>query len=275
MTLRRIPTLTIGLLTILISLHGLVSDDSHLYFSATDIFQGETWRLVSGHFIHADLQHLLWNCLGLAVLGTLLEYRSRGVLLASLGVGLIFVSALLLTPFSRLDYYCGLSGVLNTLLLVALWFEWRSTRSRLIILIACACIAKVVIEVSQGISIVTHISWPPYAWSHVAGLFGGLFVICMLGLRDGRRGRKVPFFRTRDKHVLKQGPHHLGTDASKKTPCKTDSIANRSRFILCGYLTGRTYASWTHSITEILPRAPCRQGARIGYGRCNLRFDLP
>lgn len=177
MTFRQTPVLTISLLTILVALHLLIPDKTPLYFSATAIFQGETWRLVSGHFMHADLQHLLWNCLGLAVLGTLLEYRSRGVLIASLGVGILSVSALLLTPYSQLVYYCGLSGVLNTLLLVALWLEWSLTRSWLIILIACGSIAKVLVEVSQGVSIMTHISWPPYAWSHVAGLIGGLFVI--------------------------------------------------------------------------------------------------
>jgi len=181
MTYRRIPVLTIGLVTTLIALHLLVPDKTPLYFSAAAIFQGETWRVVSGHFIHADLQHLLWNCLGLAVLGSLLEYRSKTILLATLGAGIVFVNALLLSPFAQLEYYCGLSGVLNTLLLVALWLEWRSTRSWLIALIACGSFVKVLIEVSQGISIVTHISWPPYAWSHVAGLIGGLFVIWMLG----------------------------------------------------------------------------------------------
>ncbi len=180
MTSKRIPVLTIGLLTTLFTLHWLVTEKTALYFSATDIFDGEAWRIISGHFMHADLQHLLWNCLGLAVLGTLLEFRSRTVLLASLGTGIVVVSALLLTPYAKLDYYCGLSGVLNTLLLVALWLEWKSTRSRLIILITCACIAKVVIEVSQGVSVMTHITWPPYAWSHVAGLIGGLLVIWML-----------------------------------------------------------------------------------------------
>ena len=174
---RRIPILTISLVTTLIGLHWLVADKTLFYFSAAEIARGEIWRIVSGHFMHADLQHLLWNCLGLAVLGTLLEYRSRRVLLAALGTGIVFVSALLLTPFSQLEYYCGLSGVLNTLLLVALWLEWRLTRSWLIIVITCGSIAKVLIEVSQGISIMTHISWPPYAWSHVAGLFGGLFII--------------------------------------------------------------------------------------------------
>lgn len=184
MTNRRIPILTMSLVTALISLYWLVTDNTRLYFSAADIFQGQLWRLVSGHFMHADLQHLLWNCLGLAVLGTLLEYRSRRVLWAALAAGIVFVSALLLTPFSQLEYYCGLSGVLNTLLLVALWIEWKSTGSWLIIVLTLGIIIKTLIEVSQGISILTHISWPPYAWSHVAGLIAGLFSICILSRGD-------------------------------------------------------------------------------------------
>jgi len=179
MKFRHFPVLTVSLLITLICLHWLVEDKTQLYFSAAAIFQGESWRLVSGHFMHADSQHLLWNCLGLAVLGSLLEYRSRNVLIASLVVGTIIVSALLLTPWSHLTYYCGLSGVLNTLLLVALWFEWRLTRSWLITLIACGSLAKMLVEVYQGTSIMTHISWPPYAWSHVAGLIGGVLVIWM------------------------------------------------------------------------------------------------
>ena len=174
---RRIPVLTLGITMVLIGLHLLVTDKTQLYFSAAEIYKGQAWRLISGHLMHADLQHLLWNCLGLVVLGTLLEYRSRRALITSLGAGIIFVNALLLTPFSQLDYYCGLSGVLNTLLLVALWIEWKLTRSWLIIALAFGSIAKVLVETSQGISIVTDISWPPYTWSHLAGLLGGLVVI--------------------------------------------------------------------------------------------------
>ena len=177
MATRQTPILTISLLMMLIGLHWLVADKSLLYFNAADIFQGEIWRVVSGHFIHADLQHLIWNCLGLAVLGSMIEQHSRTFLWAALGVGIISVSALLLSPFPQLEYYCGLSGVLNTLLLVVLWLEWKLTRSWLIILVTCGSIAKTVIEVSLGSSIVTHISWPPYAWSHVAGLIGGLIAV--------------------------------------------------------------------------------------------------
>lgn len=177
MTARRIPILSFSLVMTLISLHWLVPDKTFLYFSAADIARGETWRIVTGHLVHADSEHLLWNCLGLAVLGMLIEHRSRTLLWAAFGAGIASVSALLLTPFSQLEYYCGLSGVLNTLLLVTLWLEWRRTRSWLIIVITFGSIAKAVIEVSLGASIVTHISWPPYAWSHVAGLIGGLMIV--------------------------------------------------------------------------------------------------
>lgn len=188
MTTRQIPVLTISLLIILIGLHWLVPDKALLYFSADDIAQGEIWRIVTGHFMHADLQHLLWNCLGLAVLGSLIEYRSRTLLWVTLGAGIVFVDILLLTPFPQLEYYCGLSGVLNTLLLAALWLEWTFTRSWLIIVIACGSIVKTIIEVSQEVSILTHISWPPYAWSHVAGLIGGLVIILVLSqFKSGSR----------------------------------------------------------------------------------------
>lgn len=177
MATRQIPLLTIGLIALLIGLYFLVPDKTLLYFSADDIARGDIWRIVSGHFTHADLEHLLWNCLGLAVLGTLIEQHSRAQWWTALLVGFASVSALLLSPFSQLENYCGLSGVLNTLLLVLIWLEWRLTRSWLMIVIACGSIAKVVIEIYLGQSLLTNISWPPYAWSHVAGLIGGLIVI--------------------------------------------------------------------------------------------------
>jgi hypothetical protein len=129
--------------------------------------------------VHADTGHLLWNALGLAILGGLIEWRSRSMLLAALAAGIVAVGTLLLTPASPLEYYCGLSGVLNSLLAVALWMEWRATRSWLVIAVACGSLGKVVIEVSTGVSIVSDISWPPWAWSHAAGLVGGLIAVLL------------------------------------------------------------------------------------------------
>ena len=181
MKIHRAPVLTLTLLMTAIALYGLAPDPALLYFNAAHIRGGETWRLLTGHFMHADIGHLFWNGLGLAVLGSIIEHRSRALCLTALGAGIAAVSILLMTPFAQLDYYCGLSGVLNTLLLVAIWQEWRATRSWLVILIAAGCFAKVVVEVLQGTSILTNISWPPYAWSHLAGLAGGLVVVCAAG----------------------------------------------------------------------------------------------
>lgn len=183
MTIHRLPILTISLLTAVTGLYWLVPDKAPLYFSAEYIAQGEIWRIVSGHFTHADLVHLSWNSLGLVVLGMMIEWRSRLMLVAALGAGIVSVSALLLSPFPKPDFYCGLSGVLNSLLLVALWLEWRARRSWMLPVIACCCVAKALIEVSLGTSLVTDISWPPYALSHIAGLIGGLIILRNKGVR--------------------------------------------------------------------------------------------
>jgi rhomboid family GlyGly-CTERM serine protease len=177
MKTQQIPILTLSLILLLVGLYFWVPDRTLFYFSSEHIAHGESWRVVTGHLMHADIQHLLWNILGLAVLGTLLELHSQINWWAALLVGIASVSTLLMSPFSQLDYYCGLSGVLNTLLLVVLWLEWRLTRSWLIVVITVGSIAKAVIEVSLGESLMTHISWPPYAWSHVAGLTGGLIIV--------------------------------------------------------------------------------------------------
>ena len=176
-----IPFLTLGLSLLLVGFYFLVADKSVLYFAAENIARGETWRLVTGHLVHADLRHLGWNCLGLLVLGGLIEQYSKAAWWAALLVGIASVNALLLSPFSQLDYYCGLSGVLNTLLLVSLWLEWRRSRSRPVIVITLGAVTKTFIEVSTGVSVLTHIDWPPYAWSHVAGLMGGVLVVLQLG----------------------------------------------------------------------------------------------
>lgn len=184
MSIRRFPLHTLGLTLVVVALHWLAPDPAALYFNARHIFEGETWRIITGHLMHADTEHLAWNCLGLAVLGTLLETRSRKLLWVSLGAGIVSVSLLLMTPLAPLENYCGLSGALNTLLLVAIWMEWEATGSWLMIAVAAGSVAKVVIELSLGESVLTHISWPPYAWSHLAGLISGILLVWVRELND-------------------------------------------------------------------------------------------
>ena len=141
-----------------------------LYFDRQQLSSGNLWSLVTGHWMHADGQHLMWNLMGLAILGTMIERHSRTMLLLSLGMGILAVNLLLLSPFSELQRYCGLSGVLNTLLGVVLYCRWRETRSIVVPIVGVLSVAKIFVEIQVGTSLFTDISWPPYPLAHLAGL---------------------------------------------------------------------------------------------------------
>ena len=141
-----------------------------LHLDLESISQAHFVGLISGHWLHADPQHLLWNVAAFAILGSMIEQRSRTLLLWSLAVGTLFVDLLLISPLTDIQRYCGLSGVLNTLLGAALYLQWRATRSTVVILIGFLSVLKIVIELSYGHSIFTDISWPPFPLAHLAGL---------------------------------------------------------------------------------------------------------
>ena len=169
----RIPIITL-LLCCLAGGLMLLPPDAHnaLYFNHDSLYSGRFLGLVTGHWMHADLQHLAWNVSALAILGALIEARSRTLLLWSILVGMLSVDLLLLSPFSELQRYCGLSGLLNTLLGVALYLLWRETRSAMVALTALLCMGKIALEMYSGQSIFTHLTWPPFAIAHLAGILG-------------------------------------------------------------------------------------------------------
>jgi len=179
----RRPLLTLALLALITSVYVFVPGPESLAFNATAVSDGEVWRLFSGHFVHADGQHLVWNGFGLAVLAYLIERRSRGLLLGSLTAGILIVDLLLLSPLSMLEQYCGLSGVLNTLLVTALALEWRHGGGWPVLLVAGGSIAKLFWELSHGQALLTHISWPPFPAAHAAGMIGGFALLMIAKFR--------------------------------------------------------------------------------------------
>lgn len=171
--MNRFPWLTVGL-TLLTAAFMLLPLDLQqaLYFDYASVQSGNLISAISGHWIHADWEHLCWNFVALGVLGIIIEKRSRVLLVSGLLAGMMSVDLLLLSSFSDLAYYCGLSGLLNTLLGLALWLHWKETGSRLVLVGAILSIGKIVVETYSGNAIFTHFSWPPFAQAHIAGLLG-------------------------------------------------------------------------------------------------------
>ena len=151
-----------------------------LYFDRQQLAAGHSLGLVTGHWIHADWQHLAWNAAALPMLAGVIERHSRRLLVASIAAGTLAVDALLLSPFCELVRYCGLSGLLNTLLGVALYLLWRETRSPVVPLVGAAALAKIALELQSGQSVFTDISWPPFAAAHLAGMTGAALLLAYL-----------------------------------------------------------------------------------------------
>ncbi len=181
MKMRNRPWITIGLSALMLSLLMLPPDlQSALYLKSDELTAVSLVCWVSGHFIHADVQHLIWNLIAFGVLGGILERRSKATLLASLAVGIVAVDLLLLSPLGTVQYYCGLSGVINTLLGVALWVLWKESQNRMIVIVAMANMLKITLEVIIGVSLLTDISWPPYPLSHLAGFLASPLVFLLI-----------------------------------------------------------------------------------------------
>lgn len=149
-------------------------------FDRAQIESGSYWSLLSGHFVHSDVQHLIWNLVALVLLGAVIERRSVTIFWTSLlfSIGVVDVGLYWAMPW--LNQYCGLSAVLNTLWVVALGLIWRETRSWIVPLLGLAGLCKLTVEMSNHTAIFTDTAWPPLAESHLAGQIAGLLILGML-----------------------------------------------------------------------------------------------
>ena len=148
-----------------------------LVFDRVAIAQGEWWRLLTGHWVHSDPAHVGWNITALLLLGALFERRLQWRLPLALLIGTVGVNAWLWWMDPALRYYCGLSGILNSLLIVGLLQLWRDCRDPLVLLTGVAAAAKILLEISLGQTLLTQTAWPGVPAVHAAGFLCGLVFV--------------------------------------------------------------------------------------------------
>ena len=135
------------------------------------------WRLITAHWVHSDLAHAGWDVTALLLLGALFEVRLQWRLPLALLIGTVGVDAWLWWGYPVLRYYCGLSGILNSLLIVGLLQHWRDLRHPLILLTGVGAAVKISVEMYAGQTLLSHTAWPsvPSVPSvHAAGFLCGL-----------------------------------------------------------------------------------------------------
>lgn len=114
-----VPIIIIAVSTLM----GLIDghDQNIFPYKRIDIYEGEMWRLISGHFIHADWSHFLLNISGLLAIWFVYgQYLPRNTWLSAF-IGLAFsISAAFYIFNSNLQQYVGLSGVLYGILTIVI-----------------------------------------------------------------------------------------------------------------------------------------------------------
>ncbi len=162
-----------------------------LVFDRAAIANGEVWRLVTGHWVHSDIAHLLWNSAALLLMGVLFERRLRSHVVTSLLAGTISVDIWLWWGASGVSRYCGLSGILNSLLIVGLIQLWSDQRHPLVPLVVLGAVTKIAIEIATGQALFTRTAWPSIPAAHAAGFLGGLGLSVLMNMHSMLKSHRV------------------------------------------------------------------------------------
>ncbi|MCP5276773.1 MAG: rhombosortase [Thiobacillus sp.] len=148
-----------------------------LVFDRAAIAQGEWWRLVTGHLLHSDGEHALWDITALALIGWVMERHGRWPMILAAAAGMAAVDAGLWWWLPGLERYCGLSGMLNTLFIIALANLWEEHRHPVIPLVVLGLAAKLAIEITVRQSLFVHTPWSSVPEAHVAGCIGAIIFL--------------------------------------------------------------------------------------------------
>jgi len=145
-----------------------------IWFSASE---RQSLPLFSTHFIHNDFQHLLWNVVAFAVFGGVVETYSKRDLFFVLLTGVLAVNLYLVCGYS-LDCYIGMSGVLHTVFVVALFqLSQKSAYRSMAIWGLVISMMNIVYEIYSGSSFVSPMFGHTEPQAHLVGwLMGFIYV---------------------------------------------------------------------------------------------------
>lgn len=156
------------------------------FFGAALVHDGDWWRMVTTHFLHAFPSvpvHLALNLLGLIAFGTLTE-RPLGTAGTLVVMGFSAVGANLGSYLAGYPHVVGVSGVVFGLIGAVAWLEirhcedlpawWRVPRSALFFMLGASALLPLVVPIIAGAS-------------HLGGALAGALAASLLS--RGRPGR--------------------------------------------------------------------------------------
>ena len=150
---------------------------THLVYDRAAILDGQIWRLVTGHLVHLDWNHLSANAAALFGLGWLVETapgNGRKNLVTVLVASIAVISALLMLFAPATAFYAGLSGALNGLFAFACLQLYGQTRHKAWLVLILGAAFKIGWESAFGPLFTSSLAWPSQTLAHFGGLLAGL-----------------------------------------------------------------------------------------------------
>lgn len=167
------------LFTIIAVICVLNLNNDHLWFDSEAIANGQIWRMVTCHFVHSSIHHLILN-LGFLLILTfsistqkLVNFFATSALVTGIGLWLT-----LSTGYT----YCGLSGILYGLGFLALWEQRQSPAGKYFYAAMVGLVAKLAWDLSKFPS--PALSNPQSVLVPHAHLFGFLTAVIWIGLSE-------------------------------------------------------------------------------------------
>ncbi|WP_158969626.1 rhombosortase [Paraglaciecola sp. L3A3] len=188
---KKLPTaphqIIVMICIVIISLLAYIYEDSLigiLVYERNYIGEGELWRLLTGHFFHSNLNHLLLNLAGLVLLWALHGQHYQTVEYLIFFIFSALFTGVCLYIFSPKIYsYVGLSGVLHGIFIWGVIYDVRKKVPGGYVLLT-AVIAKVLYEQIYGAeeNIQSLIEAPVAVDAHMWGAISGLLFSLLLWL---------------------------------------------------------------------------------------------
>lgn len=176
----------LGLLILVVVLLECGGDAVRLWcrYDRAAILQGEYWRLVSGHLVHASWNHLFENLAGVGLLAALFphDYSLRQWLLLALA-SLVAIDVGFVCNEPQLEWYVGLSGVLHGLLAAGTVAWWRFETRLLASILTAIFLGKMGYEQVYG-SLPSASEMAVVSEAHLYGTVGGLVAGLLLWLHE-------------------------------------------------------------------------------------------
>ena len=163
------------------------------------LWQGEPWRLLTGHLVHLNWLHALVNAAALVIVARLFAHDLDAARQAAvMAISAIVIGVGLMSLYRGIDWYRGLSGVIHALFFAGAtaWLAGERSLDLRKVWLPVALVAggwiKVLAEQPRG-DVLPHAEWLGAAvvpQAHLIGATCGTAIGLLFALADRRRSQQ-------------------------------------------------------------------------------------